>query len=44
MGAQIGGENYQEACDGLAARKRLAGVGRQADPEVLERWITNGNL
>ena len=38
----IGGDNVEEACDLLAARKRLSGVGRKTSPEMLERWIQQG--
>ena len=40
----IGGTNYLEACDLLAARKRLAGVERRTTPEALEEWITEGKV
>jgi len=39
----ITGENYEEACHALAMRKRLAGVERRAEAEVLEKWIVEGN-
>ena len=39
-----GSENMEEARDLLAARKRLAGVGRFADLEELERWVADGHL
>jgi hypothetical protein len=38
------GENYLEACDALAARKRLAGVERQVPADKLEFWIREGRL
>jgi len=40
----IGGDNFEEACDALAARKRLSGVERRADPQQLEMWVTEGHL
>jgi len=40
----IGGDNYQEASDALAARKRLGGVGRVADVEALEKFVETGSL
>lgn len=40
----IGGDNYEEACHALSMRKRLAGVYRHPDPEVLEQWIVEGHL
>jgi hypothetical protein len=40
----IGGDNFLEACDALAARKRLAGVERRVPAETLEAWIQQGHL
>ena len=40
----IGGDNYEEACHALASRKRLAGVERQAEASMLEKWIVEGHL
>ena len=40
----IGGNNYMEGCDALAARKRLAGVERRPEPEQLEAWTNEGHL
>ena len=40
----IGGANCLEACSALAARKRLSGVGRIADADVLERFRDQGHL
>jgi hypothetical protein len=39
-----GGDNFEEACDALVARKRLAGVARTCDPEALERFRAEGHL
>lgn len=39
-----GGSNYLEACDLLAARKRLAGVERRAEADALERFIVDGRI
>ena len=44
MSDLIQSENYEEACHTLAMRKRLSGVGRQADPEELEQWILKGQV
>ena len=40
----IGGNNFLEACDALAARKRLAGVERRVPEEQLEAWVEQGHL
>jgi hypothetical protein len=40
----IGGDNFQEAVDALAARKRLGGVERRADADVVEKYVGEGAL
>jgi len=40
----IGGDNYLEACDALAARKRLAGVARSPSEADVEQWTLQGHL
>jgi len=38
----IGGDNIVEATDALRARKRLGGVERAVDPEVVASYIVTG--
>ena len=33
-----------QAVHALKIRKRLSGVGREASPEMLEKWITEGHM
>ena len=40
----IGGDNYEEACDTLRSRLRLAGVERVVYPDTLEYWMQQGHL
>jgi len=38
----IGGDNTEEAAHALAIRRRLGGVERLADPEIIAKFIVNG--